>query len=374
MANNGKVNVAPPVKVGIIGCGNIAPAYIRGCAPYDVIELTACADINHDAALAFAAEYGLQAMSVTDLLADPDIQIVINLTIPRAHAEVALATIAAGKHTYGEKPLAVTRDQGRQIIQAARDKGVLVGCAPDTFLGGGIQTCRKLIDDGVIGDPVAATAFMMNHGHESWHPNPSFYYDLGGGPLFDMGPYYITALVNLLGPVKRVAGSAQMSFDERIATSEARNGEVIPVHVNTHLTASLDFHAGAIGTIIMSFDVWTHNLPLIEIYGSEGTLSVPDPNTFKGPVRVWTTETREWADVPLTHSDEIGRGTGVADLAVAIQSGRAQRASGDLAFHVLDIMHAVEDSSASGQHNVLESTCDQPAALPVGLAVGELDE
>jgi predicted dehydrogenase len=365
--------MAASIKAGIIGCGNIAPAYVRGCAPYHVIDLVACADINPGTAQGLADEYGLQAKTVDDLLADPDIQIVINLTIPRAHAEVALAAIAAGKHMYGEKPLAVTRDEGRQIIQAAHDKGVLVGCAPDTFMGGGIQTCRKLIDDGVIGEPVAATAFMMIHGHESWHPNPAFYYDVGGGPLFDMGPYYLTALVSLLGPVARVAGSARKTFDERIATSAARKGERIPVKVNTHLTAGLDFAAGPVGTLVMSFDVWAHSMPRIEIYGSEGTLSVPDPNTFRGPVRVWTVATRAWEEIPLTHSDQIGRGTGVADMAYAIQSRRPHRASGDLAFHVLDIMHAVEESAASGQHIVLESTCDLPAPLPVGLAVATLD-
>lgn len=365
--------MAGKVKAGIIGCGNIAPAYVRGCAPYDVIDLAACADIRPEAAQRFAAEHGLQALSVDDLLADPDIQIVINLTIPKAHAEVARHVIEAGKHVYNEKPLTITRENGQQLLAAAEAKGVRIGCAPDTFLGGGIQTCRKLIDDGVIGAPVAATAFMMNHGHEGWHPNPAFYYEIGGGPLLDMGPYYLTALVNLLGPVARVAGAARQSFAERLITSQPLNGTRIAVEVNTHLAATLDFAAGAIGTLIMSFDVWAHRLPRLEIYGAEGTLSVPDPNTFKGPVRVWTTATREWEDVALTHTDAIGRGTGVADMAYAIQSGRAHRASGHLAYHILDVMHAIENSATSGQHIALASTCDQPAALPVGLAVGELD-
>lgn len=365
--------MAGKVKVGIIGCGNIAPAYVRGCAPYAVVDLVACADIRPSAAEAFATEHGLQAMRVADLLADPDIQIVINLTIPRAHMDVGLQVVEAGKHVYNEKPLTVTREDGQKLLAAAAANGVRVGCAPDTFLGGGIQTCRKLIDDGVIGQPVAAVAVMMNHGHESWHPNPAFYYDIGGGPLLDMGPYYLTALVNLMGPVQRVAGMAQKSFAQRTITSQPLNGTVIDVAVNTHQTASLQFAAGALGTLMMSFDVWSHNLPRIEVYGTEGTLSVPDPNRFDGPVRVLKAATGKWEDMPLTHSDKIGRGTGVADMAYAVQSGRAHRASGELAYHVLDIMHAVEDSSASGQYTTLASTCDQPAALPVGLAVGELD-
>jgi predicted dehydrogenase len=365
--------MAAKIKVGIIGTGNIAPAYARGCAPFENIELVACADIRPEVAAVFAAEYGLQALSVDDLLADPEIDMVINLTIPRAHAEVALQVIEAGKSVHNEKPLAVTRQDGQKILAAAKAKSVRVGCAPDTFLGAGGQTCRKLIDDGAIGKPVAATIFMAIHGHESWHPNPAFYYDIGGGPLFDMGPYYLTALVNLLGPIKRVSGSTSRAYNERIATSEARRGEVLPVHVETHLAATLDFAQGAAATMIMSFDVWAHHLPRVEIYGTDGSLSVPDPNHFKGPVSLWTPETREWREMPLTHSDEVSRGIGVADLAYGLQTGRAHRASGALAYHVLDAMHAVEESSLSGKHILLTSTVEQPAPLPVGLAAGTLD-
>lgn len=362
------------VKVGLIGVGNIAPAYVRGCAYFDVLDLVACADLDHTRAEAFATANGIKALSIDDLLADDEIHIVINLTIPAAHAEVALKIIEAGKNVYSEKPLALTRDQGKSVIDAAKAKGVLVGCAPDTFLGGGIQTCRKLIDDGVIGRPVAATAFMAGHGPEGWHPNPIFYYQSGGGPLFDMGPYYITALVNLLGGVKRVTASSQKSFAERIATSEARNGEVLPVEVNTHVAGVLDFEQGAVATMITSFDVWAHQLPRIEIYGSEGSLSVPDPNTFVGPVKVWTVDQPEWREVPLTHSDKVGRGIGVADMAYALQSGRANRASGALAFHVLDVMQSLEEASEQEKHLYLSSPVDRPAALPVGLAEGQLDE
>ena len=216
------------------------PAYISGCAPFDVIEVAACADLLMERAEAFAAEHGLRANSVDDLLARDDIDIVINLTIPAAHAEVSLQIIQAGKHTYSEKPLALNRADGERVVRAAAEAGVRLGCAPDTFLGGGGQTARKVIDDGRIGAPVAATAFFLSHGPESWHPNAGFYYLRGGGPLFDMGPYYLTTLVNLMGPVARVAGAARMTFAERVATSEALMGQVLPVEVNTHIAG----HAG----------------------------------------------------------------------------------------------------------------------------------
>ncbi len=362
-----------PTKIGIIGTGNIAPAYIKGCAVYPNIELAACADIDMDRAQAFAGENGLQAMSVDDLLAAPDIPIIINLTIPRAHAEVSAQVIAAGKHVYNEKPLTETREQALELMAAANAAGVRVGCAPDTFLGGGGQTARKLIDDGVIGSPVAAVAFMAGHGHESWHPNPHFYYQPGGGPLLDMGPYYITALVNLLGPVTRVTGSTKRSFDERIATSKHRPGEVIPVETDTHLTALLDFASGATATIIMSFDIWKHNLPKLEIYGSEGSLEVPDPNTFRGPVRVWEHSTGDWRDVELTHTDAIGRGTGVADMALAIEQNRPHRVSGELALHVLDVMQAVTEASEQSQHIDITTTLERPAPIAPGLPAGQLE-
>ncbi len=361
------------LNIGIIGTGNIAPAYIRGCAPFDAIKIVACADILIERAEAFAAEHSLNANSVDDLLARDDIDIVINLTIPAAHAEVSLQIIAAGKHAYSEKPLALNRADGKKVVKAAAKAGLRLGCAPDTFLGGGGQTARKAIDDGMIGAPVAATAFFLSHGPESWHPNAGFYYLKGGGPLFDMGPYYLTALVNLMGPVARVAGSARMTFPERIATSEALMGQVLPVEVNTHIAGTLEFESGAIATIITSFDIWGHHLPWMEIHGTDGSLTVPDPNRFDGEVSTLKGDSREWNDFPLTHTTNIGRGAGVADMAYAIQSGRPHRASGDLAFHVLDIMQALEESSAEGRHIEIESTLDQPLALPAGLADGELD-
>ncbi len=366
--------MATKVRVGIVGCGNIFPAYVKGCRNFDILEIVACADLMVERAEARAKEFDIpKALSVEAILRDPEVDVIINLTIPVAHSEVSLATIASGKHIYSEKPLAITREAGKAIVSSAKERGVRVGCAPDTFLGGGLQTCRKLIDDGVIGEPIAATAFMMSHGPESWHPNPDFFYKVGGGPLFDMGPYYLTAMVHLMGPVRRVAGSTRISFPERIATSEALNGHRIPVEVATHVAGVLDFQSGAVATLITSFDIWTHNLPRIEIYGSEGTLSVPDPNTFGGLVKVKVGREDLWREVPLTHSDQVSRGIGVADMAYGFTYNRPHRASGDLAYHVLDLMHAFGDSSNSGQHVMIESTCDQPEPLPVGLPFGELD-
>ena len=362
------------VKVGIVGCGNISGAYIKGCRAFDILEVAACADIIPDTAEARAKEYDIpRVLSVDELLDDPEIDIVVNLTVPQVHASVSLAAIAAGKHVHSEKPLAVTRADGRKILAAAREKGVRVGCAPDTFLGGGLQTCRKLIDDGWIGQPVAAAAFMVGYGPESWHPNPALFYQRGAGPMFDMGPYYLTTLIHLLGPVKRVTSSARMTFPERIATTKARYGERLPVEVATHVTGIVDFVSGPIGTLTTSFDVWHSNLPHMEIYGTEGTLSVPDPNFFGGPVQIRRAEAKEWSEVPLSHNAEVGRGIGVADLAYALVNGRPHRANGDIACHVLDIMQAFEQSSQDGRHIEIESCCERPAPLPLGLLARELD-
>jgi len=335
----------------------------------------ACADLIPERAQAKAATYGCRACTPEEILADPEIEIVLNLTIPKAHASVALKALGAGKSAYNEKPLAITREDGRQMLDLAQRMQVRVGGAPDTFLGGGIQTCRKLIDDGWIGEPVAATAFMMCHGHESWHPDPEFYYKVGGGPMFDMGPYYLTALVNLMGPVRRVTGSARITFAQRLITSEPKYGTVIDVDVPTHVAGVLDFQSGAVGTIITTFDVWAAELPRIEIYGTEGSLSVPDPNTFGGPVRVRRRDQKEWMEVPLTHGyAENSRGLGVADLAYALRAGRPARASGELTYHVLDIMHAIHDASREGRHITLASTCQRPAPLPLGLPEDKLDQ
>ena len=360
-------------KVGIIGCGNISPAYLGTGPKFDILDFVACADLDMDRAKNRAAEYNVsRACTPAELLADPEIDIVLNLTIPKVHAQVALDTLNAGKHAYCEKPFAVTREDGQKVIDLAKEKGLRVGCAPDTFLGGGIQTCRKLIDDGWIGEPIAACANMQCHGHESWHPDPEFYYHKGGGPVFDMGPYYLTALVNLLGPVKSVAGSAKISFPERVITSQPKYGTRVPVEIPTHVTGLLNFSSGVSATLNMSFDVWAHRLPIIEIYGTEGSLSVPDPNSFGGPVLV--ARPFEWKEVPLTHGyTENFRSIGVADMAQAIQNNRPHRASGELAFHVLDIMQSLHESSDQGKILDLISTCERPAMLPLGLREGELD-
>jgi predicted dehydrogenase len=367
--------VSEKVRVGIVGCGNISHIYFKAGQKFAILDIVACADLILERAERSAQEYGVpKACTTEELLADPEIQIVVNLTIPLAHAEVGLAALEAGKCVYNEKPLAVFREDGRRMLDIAEKKGLLVGGAPDTFLGGGIQTCRKLIDDGWIGEPVAATAFMMGHGHESWHPDPEFYYKVGGGPMFDMGPYYVTALVSLIGPVRRVTGSTRITFPERTITSKPKYGTQIAVDVPTHVAGVLDFANGAIGTIVTSFDVWGGRLPFIEIYGTRGTLSVPDPNTFGGPVHIRQGGSREWKEVPLTHGYvENSRGLGVADMAYALTSGRRHRASGALTYHVLDIMHAIHDASREEHHIALESTCDLPAALPLGLREGLLD-
>lgn len=366
------------INIGIIGCGNISAAYLRTAQVFRILEVTAVADLDHSRACARAEEFGVpRACSVAELLADPDIQIVVNLTNPQAHTEVSLAALAAGKHVYTEKPLAVTREDGKRVVAKAHETGLRLGAAPGTFLGGGLQTCRKLIDDGAIGRPVACAAFMMSHGHEHWHPDPAYYYQPGAGPMFDMGPYYLTALTTLLGPVKRVAGSAGIQIPERIITSQPRYGEKIQVNTPDHVTGTLDFEGGAIGTIITTFATWHSELPRIEIYGTEGTLSVPDPNSLGGPVRLCAAGQREWTDVPLTHGHTDGRnqwGIGVADMAHAIASGRPHRATGEQAYHVLDLMQAFLDSSASSRHVKINSTFQRPAPLPLGLPEDALDD
>ncbi|WP_284644367.1 Gfo/Idh/MocA family protein [Paenibacillus silviterrae] len=364
------------IRVGIVGCGKISGIYFKNCSTYPDMEVAACADLSLERAQAAAEEHGVaKACSVEELLADPEIDIVINLTIPAAHAEVCLKALEAGKHVYVEKPLAVTREEGQQILAKAAEKKLLVGSAPDTFLGGGIQTSIKLIEDGWIGTPVAATAFMMGRGHEHWHPDPEFYYAKGGGPMFDMGPYYLTALVAMLGPIRQVSGMTKVSFPERTITSEKKYGQTIQVETPTHVAGLLDFHSGAIGTIITSFDVFGGaQLPRIEVYGSLGTISVPDPNTFGGPVRLKRHDAKEWMEIPLSHGyAENGRGLGVLDMAYAIRGGRLNRANGELAYHVLEAMHGFHDSSDQGKHYQMQSTCDRPKAMPSGLVKGILD-
>lgn len=363
-----------PVQVGLIGCGKISDAYFDGCAHYDFIRIVACADLDLVRARAKAAERGVRADTVDGLLADPGIDLVVNLTIPSAHAAVNTAALHAGKHVYTEKPFALASAEGAAVLALARAKNRLVGCAPDTFLGGGLQTARKLIDDGAIGRPVSALAFMLSAGHERWHPSPAFYYEKGGGPMLDMGPYYITALVDFLGPIARVCGSAQAAHTERLITSEPLAGTKIPVLTPTHVTGVMDFAGGATATIVTSFDTWPYPLPRLLIFGTEGTLEAPDPNRFDGVVRLRRGADETYVDQPHTHTIDRGRGSGVADLARSIlQRDRPHRANGELAQHVLEVMESFERSSVEGRHIPISSTCDRPPALPTGLAPNELD-
>lgn len=362
------------VGIGFIGCGNISAAYLKAARDFPILDVRAVADSAPQAAAARGEEFGVPAKSIDDLLGDPAIEIVVNLTVPLAHVEVGLRAIAAGKHVHSEKPLAVTVAEARRLLDAARDRGVRVGCAPDTFLGGAHQTCRKLIDEGAIGMPLAGTAFFMCPGHERWHPNPGFYYLAGGGPMLDMGPYYITDLVNLLGPVRRVAGVTSRARSERLITSEPMNGTVVPVEVATHAAGTLEFVSGPVVTIVMSFDVAAHRHRPIELYGSEAAMSVPDPNNFGGDIEI-ARAGGAWESVATEHAHADGnyRVIGVADMAHAIRADRPHRASGDLAFHVLEVMEAIQRSSDEGVHIAIESRPERPAALPPGLAPGILD-
>ena len=355
-------------NVGIVGCGNISGIYCKRIKEFNILNLAACADLDRAKAEAKAAEVGIpHVLRTDDLLLDPGIDIVVNLTVPKAHFSVARRAVAAGKHVYNEKPLCIDLKDGKALIELARKKKVLVGCAPDTFLGAGLQTCRKLIDNGVIGRPIGATAFMMCHGHEGWHPSPEFYYEKGGGPMLDMGPYYITALVSLLGPVARVCSSSKISFKQRTITSQPKYGKVMKVATPTHIQAVLDLASGASATIITSFDVWAAQLPRIEIYGEKGTLSVPDPNGFGGPVRLWSPDIEGGKEVPHTHGHaENYRGLGVADLAYAAWYKRPNRASGALALHVLEVMTAAITAGRLGKYIRMTTQCKQPAPLPTG--------
>jgi len=365
------------IKVGIVGVGNISAAYVNSAKTFPILDIVAVADLDVERAKARAAEFGiLKGCSVEELIADPSIQIVINLTVPKAHGPVALQAINAGKSVFNEKPLTVTLEEGRKIVAAAKARNVRIGCAPGTFLGGGLQTCRKIIDDGTIGQPVAALAFMMCAGHESWHPSPEFYYEVGGGPMLDMGPYYITAMTHLLGAVKRVSGSAKILKGERTITSQPKSGKKITVETPDHISGTLDFASGAIGTIVTSFATYHSVLPRIEIHGTNGSLQCPDPNSLGGPIKMRLAADPEWKDVALTHGhDGPNRwGIGVVDMAHAIRSNRPHRATGQNALHVLEIMHGFLTSSDTGKHVDIQAEFVRPKALPTALPEDALDD
>lgn len=355
------------VGVGIIGCGNISEAYLKAAADFPILDIRGLGDLRPEAAQARASQFGLKARSIDDLLADPAIELIINLTIPAAHVAVGLQAIAAGKHVHSEKPLGLRAGEARKLLDAAASHGLRVGCAPDTFLGGGHQACRKLVDDGAIGRPVAGSAFFMCPGHERWHPAPAFYYAEGGGPMLDMGPYYITALVNLIGPVARVSGATARVRSERLITSEPLKGQTIPVSVATHVAGTLDFACGAVVSIATSFDVARHRHVPIELYGTEASLIVPDPNRFGGTVEI-ARPGQEWEAQRVDHAYAEGnhRIIGAADLAWALRENRPHRASGELALHVLEVMEAFQISSDEGRHVTIASRPERPAAMPAG--------
>ncbi len=361
-------------KAGIIGAGFISGAYMKRAPTFEILDLVACADMNMDAARARADEFGLRAMAVEELLADPAIDIVVNLTTPQSHVDIDLAALTAGKHVHSEKPLAIELSAATPLKAAMAGTDRRVGCAPDTFLGGGQQTARQLLDEGRIGEPVAGSAHIMLPGHERWHPNPDFYYQAGGGPMLDMGPYYLTALINLLGPIAKISGAVRRTYDHRTIGSGPRAGEEIPVDVPTHISGIIEFTAGALVDMTASFDVWKHQHNHIEIYGTKGAMIVPDPNRFDGSVFV-AEKNSDWQEITprFPHADGDYRIIGVADMAHAIRAGRAHRASFDLAYHVLEAMDAFERSAQAGAAVTLESSCDRPAPLDANLAHGQLD-
>lgn len=356
-----------PVNVGVVGCGAISAQYFRTIDRLPQLRLVAVADLDPDRAREAVRPYeGVDVLTVAELVADPRVDVVLNLTVPAAHAEIALQAIASGKDVYCEKPLAVTAADAARMLQEAAAAQVRVGCAPDTVLGTGTQTARKAIDDGLIGEPVAATATMMTPGHERWHPNPDFYYVPGGGPLMDMGPYYITSLVTLLGPVTTVIGAANRTRAKRTIGSGPRRGEEIPVTVDTHVTGVLVHTSGVLSTLVMSFDAAATKAPHIEVHGEQGSLVVPNPNHFDGPVLVSRVGDEDWRELPAAAGYvDAGRGVGLMDFA-ATPAGREPRTGGSLAFHVLEVMESLLASARSGAAVAITSTCERPA--PVVLA------
>lgn len=367
MTSNAERSIANRLRIGMVGAGNISGQYLNTLERLPELELTTVADLNSVRAAEVAAVRGVQPLSVQELVKSPEVDLVLNLTIPQAHAEIALAAIAAGKAVYTEKPLAATTAEARAILEAGRAAGVVVGGAPDTVLGTGVQTARAVIDAGDIGTPVAATATMIIPGHEAWHPNPDFYYQPGGGPLMDMGPYYLTALVTMLGPVTEVHGAASALRSERRIGSGPRAGEKMPVTTPSHVTGILVHASGALSTVVMSFDgMAAHSAP-IEVHGSEGSLSVPDPNHFSGDVMLhrghrWE---RQGERGGYRHA---ARGYGIADLlwSGAFDGDRlAGVCQADMAMHVLEIMEAVLHSAQTGHSALISSTLTRPAAVPL---------
>jgi len=370
------------MNIGIIGCGAISATYLRNAERFDVYDVIAVADVRLQAAQSRASEFGIpKAYTVEELLQDPDVELVVNLTPHRVHGQVGIAVLEAGKHVYNEKPLAIYRHEAQRMLQLAQEKGLRVGCAPDTFFGGAWQTARKLIDQGAIGEPVGVFANLHTRvGGGPERPRPaspdgykSFYltdyFEYGVGTTFDRGPYYLTAIINLVGPVRRVTSSARITWPTR-----ERGGQVHQVKAPTHVAGILDFANGAVGTMVMTADVFPTGLPHVEIYGSEGSLRCIDPNLFGGPIYLRRPESRELEEVPCTFGyNENSRGVGIADMVMAIKNGRPHRANGEMAYHVVDIITALHEASEQNRHIELESTCERPAPLPEGLKDWTID-
>lgn len=360
-----------PLTIGIIGTGNISDAYLGAAPAFPILRILTCADANPDVATAKAAQWGIEAQSVPSLMADPRIDIVLNLTTPQHHVDVGLLALAAGKHVYAEKPLAVSMKDALRLVDAARQSARHVGSAPDTFLGGAHQTARRAIDSGVIGSVVAGSAHMMVPGHELWHPNPDFYYQPGGGPMLDMGPYYLTCLINLLGPVRMVSGAQSTPRQTRTIGSGPRAGQSFDVSVPTHISALLEFENGAQVTLTTSFDVWKHGHNHIELYGTRGSMMISDPNQFEGEILV-SDHGGDWATVPQYHAYATGnhRIIGLADMAQAITTGRPHRASLDLALHVLEVMEAIGLTAKTGIRQTMIHGCNRPEPLDTRPGLG----
>ena len=362
--------------IGIIGAGNISTSYLRLAPLFKGLEVRAVADVNMDAAKARGEEFNVRAQSVDDLLANPDLDVVVNLTIPDAHYGVTKRILEAGKHAYSEKPLVLTLDEGVTLRDLARAKGLAVGCAPDTFLGGAHQQARAALDEGRVGQITSGSAAVLNHGMEHWHPNPDFFFLPGAGPMLDLGPYYVANQINFLGPVKRVGAITSSATPTRTIGSGARAGQEIPVKTPTNIHALLEFHSGAVVNLTTSWDVWHHKRNHFELYGTEGTLYVPDPNFFGGTVEIGgkdgsLTELPPWDHpfgVPNQEHGDRGplanyRTAGLADMVAALQEGRDARCSLERTLHGVEVMTACLKSGETGQFVTLTTTCTRPAAL-----------
>lgn len=363
-------------KIGFVGVGSISGIYLKNITEcFQNVEVIGVCDLIRERAEKAVAQYNIPKLyeNMEELFADPEVDIVLNITRPYQHFDVTMAALRAGKNVYTEKPLATTVEDGKAILALAKEKGLFVGGAPDTFMGAAIQTCRELIDSGVIGRVIGASAAMIGHGPESWHPDPEFFYQFGGGPLFDMGPYYITALTNLIGSVTGVSAQTAKSFPQRMITSEPHKGQVMNVEVATHICANLTFENGAVGTLMTTFDVYHPQGAKIEIYGTKGTLFVPDPNCFGGDITVYT-ENRETVHYPLAFDySENSRALGLADMAKALADGRPYRASAAQIFHVLDVMESIIKSGEAEKAIAITSRFDRGIPLKKDLPHGELD-